>query len=106
MDLDPLEMVATTQAIAAAGGKPARVVRAPIGAARESKRGPIIDAEEADLESNMATLEEGTRAKNREFQAHLDAIKERGVRWEAKPRAPRPPKASKPPILARELFWS
>jgi hypothetical protein len=84
MDLDPLEMVATTQAIAAAGGKPARVVRAPIAAARESKRGPIIDKEEADLESNMATLEEGTRAKNREFQAHLDAIKERGVRWEAK----------------------
>lgn len=84
MDLDPLQMTATTQAINPGGGRPAKVVRAPLPAAPESKRGPMIDRAEGELEGNMDRLEEGTRARNREFQEHLDAIKARARRWEAK----------------------
>jgi hypothetical protein len=46
-------------------------LRAPIAVAPESKRGPIIEKAEGDLEHEMETLEEGTKVRNREFQMHL-----------------------------------
>lgn len=82
--LQPLMMKATVEAVAAPGAKSTKNLRAPIAVAPESKRGPIIENAEADLEDEMTTLEEGTKVRNREFQMHLDAIKERGRAWEAK----------------------
>ena len=50
--------------------------------APDSKRGGAIDGAEEVLEEEMEVLEEGTRARNREFQKHLDAITERGRKWD------------------------
>lgn len=44
----------------------------------------MIDDAEADLEMEMDTLEEGTRARNKLYQRQLDAIKERQRKWESK----------------------
>jgi len=82
--LQPLLMKATVESVAAPGAKGVQNLRAPIAVAPESKRGPIIEKAEGDLEHEMETLEEGTKVRNREFQMHLDAIKERGRAWEAK----------------------
>lgn len=70
--------------IAAPGGKPTYVVRAPFAVEPESKRGPKIEKQEKVLEEELLSLERGTKLRNREFYTHLDGIEEHGHKWEVK----------------------
>jgi hypothetical protein len=70
--------------IAAPGGKPTYVVRAPIAVPPESKRVPKMERQEKLLSSELEVLEEGTIRRNLEFYTQLDAIEELGKKWELK----------------------
>jgi len=82
--IQPLQLRATKEAVAAVGGKPTKTLRAPLEVVPDSKRGQMIDDAEGQLEVEMGTLEEGTRARNKLYQSQLDAIRERQRKWEAK----------------------
>jgi len=79
--------IINTLEIAAPGGKPTRVIKAPVAEHPESKREHKIVSQERDLEDGMVVLDEGTRRRNREFYEKLDAIDERSRKWEAKMRS-------------------
>lgn len=68
--IQPLQLHATKEAVAAVGGKPTKMLRAPLEVVPDSKRGQLIDDAEADLEVEMDTLEEGTRVRNRLYVIH------------------------------------
>lgn len=70
--------------IAAPGARPTHVVRAPFAVAPDSKRGPKIEDQEVSLKNELITLEEGTKARNREFYRQLEEIEDRGRKWEVK----------------------
>jgi len=70
--------------IAAPGARPTHVVRAPFAVPPESKRGPKIEEQEVSLKNELITLEEGTKARNREFYRQLEEIEDRGRQWETK----------------------
>jgi len=70
--------------IAAPGGKPTYVVRAPFAVAPESKRAPKIERQEKLLNNELQRLEEGTIKRNLEFYTQLDGIEEHGKKWEVK----------------------
>jgi len=82
--IQPLQLRATKEAVAAVGGKPTKTVRAPLEVVPDSKRGQVIDDAEGTLEDEMGSLEEGTRQRNKLYQRQLDAIKERQRKWEEK----------------------
>lgn len=70
--------------IAAPGGKPTYVVRAPIAVPPESKRVPKMQRQEILLGNELESLEDGTIRRNLEFYTQLDAIEELGKKWELK----------------------
>lgn len=70
--------------IAAPGGKPTYVVRAPFAVVPESKRGPKIESQEKVLEGELLALEQGTKQRNLEFYTSLDGVEEYGKKWEVK----------------------
>mmetsp|Transcript_36548 Transcript_36548/g.63414 ORF Transcript_36548/g.63414 Transcript_36548/m.63414 type:complete len:311 (+) Transcript_36548:120-1052(+) len=76
--------IVNTLEIAAPGGKPTRVMKAPVAEYPESKRQHTIERQEEDLDNQMVVLDEGTRRRNREFYEKLDALDSRGRRWTAK----------------------
>lgn len=58
----------------AAGFKPQLIAIAPDAEDILSKRYDIIEEEDKNLNRNLGELEEGTRARNREFQRRLVLI--------------------------------
>ena len=60
------------------------MIRAPFAVEPESKRANKIEKDEVSLKEELVILEDGTKARNREFYRQLDAISERGRHWEQK----------------------
>jgi len=73
--------------IAAPNSRPTHVVRPPFAVAPESKRAPKIENQEISLKNELITLEEGTKARNREFYRQIEEIEDRGKQWEGKLKA-------------------
>lgn len=68
----------------AAGFKPQLIAIAPDAEDILSKRYDIIEEEDKNLNRNLGELEEGTRARNREFQRRLNEVWSQTSGWEAK----------------------
>lgn len=49
-----------------------------------SKRNHLIDSSDRELDGNLTELDEGTRARNRAFQARLDEVWSMVGGWEAR----------------------
>ncbi|KAG6622237.1 Transmembrane prolyl 4-hydroxylase [Phytophthora cinnamomi] len=72
------------ETIAPPGGPPSRVIRPPNDFPPESKRADQIEDAEEDLEVDMEELKAAVHAYNVDFQARIDAVKQRGRNLEAK----------------------
>ncbi|KAE9013054.1 hypothetical protein PR003_g15845 [Phytophthora rubi] len=72
------------ETIAPPGGPPSRVIRPPNDFPPESKRADQIEDAEEDLEVDMEELKAAVHAYNVDFQARVDAVKQRGRNLEAK----------------------
>ncbi|KAE8997445.1 hypothetical protein PF011_g15483 [Phytophthora fragariae] len=72
------------ETIAPPGCPPSRVIRPPNDFPPESKRADQIEDAEEDLEVDMEELKAAVHAYNVDFQARVDAVKQRGRNLEAK----------------------
>ena len=71
----------STVVIAPPGGPTQRITKAPPRTTLDSKRIPLIDAQEVALNDELIVLDEGTRIRNREFKRRMDAIEGRESEW-------------------------
>ncbi|GMH57471.1 hypothetical protein TrST_g9643 [Triparma strigata] len=67
--------------IAPPGGATQTVQYAPSREILDSKRIPLMEDQETELSSQLIVLDEGTRARNREFKRRMDAVQSRQETW-------------------------